>query len=73
MHRWTADTLQASGANKFEPVSGGGDMDHAEQACGELVLARGDGAVDFQVAEEPFDVVSFPVERPVMFDFDPAV
>ena len=73
MHRWTADTLQASGADKFEPVSGGGDMDHAEQACGELVVAGGVGAVDFKVAEEAFDLIALTVKRPVMFDFDPAV
>ena len=73
MHRWTADTLQASGANKFEPVSGGGDLDHAEQACGEPVVAGGVGAVDFQAAEDAFDVIALTVERLVMFDFDPAV
>ncbi len=33
--------------DKFEPVSGGGDMDHVEEAFGELVVAGGDGAVDF--------------------------
>jgi hypothetical protein len=59
--------------DKFEPVSGGGDMDHAEGAFGELIISSGDGAVDFQAAEEAFDMVSLPVERPVMFDLDPAV
>jgi hypothetical protein len=38
-----------------------------------LIISRGDGAIDFQAAEEAFDVIAFPVERPVMFDLDPAV
>ena len=61
------------GVDKFEPVSGRCDMNHAEEAFGELIISSGDGAVDFQAAEEAFDVVSFPVERPVMLDLDPAV
>ena len=48
-------------------------MNHAEEAFGELIVSSGDGAVDFQAAKEAFDVISFPVERPVMFDFDAAV
>ena len=48
-------------------------MDHAEEAFGELVIAGGDGTIDFQAPEEAFDVISFPVERPVMFDLYPAV
>ncbi len=61
------------GVDKFEPVSGAGDMYHAEEAFGELIISGGDGAVDFQAAEESFDVVSLPVERPVMLDLDAAV
>ena len=38
-------------ADKFEPVSGGGKMDHAEEAVGELVVAGGDGAVDLELSE----------------------
>jgi hypothetical protein len=34
------------GVDEFEPVSGGGYMNHAHEAFGELVVARGDGAVD---------------------------
>ena len=48
-------------------------MNHAEEAFGELIISSGDGAVDFQTAEEAFDVIAFPVERPVMLDLDPAV
>ena len=59
--------------DKFEPVSGGGDMDHSEEAFGELVVAGCDGAIDFQAPKEAFDLISFPVECAVMFDLDPAV
>ena len=48
-------------------------MNHAQEAFGQLVVPGGDGSVDFQTAEEALDVVSFPVERPVMFDLYPAV
>ena len=48
-------------------------MDHAEEAFGELVVSGSDGAVDFEAAEEAFDVASFTVERPVMFDLDATV
>ena len=64
---------QLGGVDKFEPVSGGGDMDHAEEAFGELVVAGSDGTVDFQTTEEAFDAIAFFVECPVMFDLDPAV
>jgi hypothetical protein len=59
--------------DKFEPVSGGGDVNHAEEAFGELVVAGCDGAVDFQATEEALDLIAFPVERPVMFNLDPAI
>jgi Ca2+-binding RTX toxin-like protein len=66
------DTM-LGGVDKFEPVSGGGDLDHAEEAFGELVVSGCDGAVDFQATEEAFDVVALFVEGAVMFDLDPAV
>lgn len=59
--------------DKFEPVSRGGEMDHGEEAFGELIVAGCDGAVDFQATEEAFDAVAFAIERPVMFDLDAAV
>ena len=59
--------------DKFEPVSGGGEVDHAEEAVGQLVIAGGDGTVDLEVAEHALDAVALLVERPVMFDFDAAV
>ncbi len=43
--------LSLGGVDKFEPVSGGGDMDHAEEAVGELIVAGGDGTVDLEMAE----------------------
>ena len=66
----TGDT---SGVDKFEPVSDCGDMDDAEEALGELVVTGCDSAVDFHATKEAFDVVSFTVERPIMFDLYPAV
>jgi len=59
--------------DKFEPVSGGGDMDHAEEAAGELVVAGGDGAVDLQVTEHSLDAIALLVERAVMLDLHTAV
>ena len=60
------------GVDKFEPVSGGGEMDHAEEAVGQLVIAGGDGAVDFEVTEHALDAVALPIERPIVFDLDAA-
>jgi len=59
--------------DKFEPVSGGGDMDHAEEAVGQLVVAGGDGAVDLDMAEHALDAVALLVERSVMVDLHAAV
>ena len=61
------------GVDKFEPVSGGCDMDHVEEAFGKLIISGCDGSVDFQASEEAFDVIAFLVERPVMLDLDPAI
>nr|WP_242415185.1 hypothetical protein [Sphingomonas panni] len=61
------------GVDKFEPVSCGGEVDHAEEAAGQLVVTCGDGAVDLEVAEHALDAVSLLVERPVMLDLDPPV
>jgi hypothetical protein len=59
--------------DKFEPVSGGGQIDHAEEAVGQLVLADGDGTVDLEMAEHTLDTVPLLVERPVMLDLHAAV
>ena len=44
--------------DKFEPVSGGGEMDHAEEAVGQLIVSGGDGAVNLEVAEHALDAVA---------------
>jgi hypothetical protein len=61
------------GVNKFEPVSGSGEMDHAEEAVSQLVVVGADGTVDLEMAEHSLDSVALLVERPVMFDFHAAV
>lgn len=61
------------GVDEFEPVSGGGDMDHAHEAGCELIVSCGNGAVDFQTAEHALDAVALLIERPVMLYFHPAV
>lgn len=59
--------------DKFEPVSGGGEMDHAEEAAGQLVVAGGDSSVDLEMAEYALDAVALLVERSVMLDLHPSV
>jgi uncharacterized protein GlcG (DUF336 family) len=44
--------------DKFEPVSGGGEMDHAEEAVGQLIVSGGNGPVDLQVTEHTLDAIS---------------
>ena len=61
------------GVDKFEPVSCGGEVDHAEEAAGELVVAGGDGRVDLEVAEHALDAVALPVKRSVVLDLHAAV
>ena len=59
--------------DKFEPVSSGGEVDHAEEGVGQLVVACGDGTIDLEMAEHALDVVALLVERPVMLDLHAAV
>lgn len=61
------DRRSLGGVDKFEPVSGGSEMHHTEEAIGQLVVARGDGAVDFEMAEHALDAVAL-VELSVVFD-----
>lgn len=61
------------GVDRFELVSGGGYMGHAEEALGELLVPGGDGTIDFQVIEVGFDVIAFFVEHAVVLDREPAV
>ena len=67
------NALGIKGVGKFEAVSGGGEMDHAEEAVGKLVIAGGDGAVDFEMAQHALDAVALVVERSIMLDLDAAV
>ena len=59
--------------DKFEPVSGGSEMDHSEEAVAQLIVAGGDGAVDLEVAEHALNAVALLVERTVMLDLHAAV
>ena len=61
------------GVDKFEPVSGGGKMDHSEEAVGQLIIPGGDGAVDLELSEHALDAVALLVERPIMLDFHTAI
>ena len=58
---------------KFEAVSGGGEMDHAEEAVGQLILLGRLGAVDLELTEHALDAIALLSERPTMFDFPAAV
>ena len=59
--------------DKFEPVSGGGYMNHAKEAVGQLVVAGSDSAVDLELSEHSLDAIALLVERPIMVDFHAAV
>jgi Icc-related predicted phosphoesterase len=61
------------GVDKFEPVSCCGEIGHAEEAVGELIVAGGDGAVDLEMPKHALDAVAVPVECPVMLDLHAAV
>ena len=65
--------LSLGGVDKFELMSGGDDVNHVEEAFGELIISRGDGAVVFQAAEEALDVIAFFIECPLTFDLDAAI
>jgi hypothetical protein len=62
-----------AGVDKFEPVSGGGEVNHSEEATGKLVVAGGDSPIDLEMAEHALDAVTLFVKRPIMFDFHAAV
>lgn len=61
------------GVDKFEPVSCCGEVDHAEEAAGQLIVAGRNCTVDLELAEHAFDAVALLVERPVIVDFHAAV
>ena len=41
--------------DKFEPVSSGGEVDHPEEAVGQLIVTGGDGAVDLELPEHALE------------------
>jgi len=57
------------GVDKIAPVSDGREMDHSDEAVGQLVVSGGDRPVDLELPEHAFDAVALLVERPVMLDF----
>ena len=61
------------GVEKFEPVSGGGEMDHSEEAVSQLIVSGGDGAFDLELPEHALDATTLLVERPIMLDLHAAV
>ena len=61
------------GVDKFEPVSGGGEMNHSKEAVGQLIISSSDGAVDLELSEHALDAVTLFVERPIMLDFHASV
>jgi len=65
--------VDLGGVDKFEPVSGGGEMDHSKEAAGKLVVAGGDGAVDLELSKHAFDAIALLVERPIILDLHAAV
>ena len=54
--------------DKFEPVFDCRQVEHAEEALGELVVSCGDGAVDLEMADHALDAVAQPVEAPAPAD-----
>lgn len=59
--------------DKFEPVSCGGEMDHSEEAVGQLIVSGSDCAVNLELSEHALDAIALPVERPIMPDFHAAI
>lgn len=53
-----ACSMMANRADKFEPVSGGSEMDHTEEAVGQLIVSGSDGAVNLELSEHALDAVA---------------
>lgn len=75
--KWPMALLISGGrlgcVRKLEPVSGGREMDHSEEAVGQLIVSGGDGAVDLELPVHALDAIALLVERPIMFAFHAAV
>ncbi|WP_300115812.1 hypothetical protein [Sphingobium sp.] len=55
--------------DKFEPVSGGCDLDHSKEAVGQFILLGRHGAVDLELTEHALDAIALLSERPTMSIF----
>jgi hypothetical protein len=55
--------------DEFKQVSGGSDLDHAEEALGELVVSGGDGAIDLEMTKHALDTIALLVEGAVVDDW----
>ena len=51
--------------DKFDPEFDGGQVEHAKEAVGELVVASGDGAVGLEVTDVAFDPAAQAIEAAV--------
>jgi hypothetical protein len=56
------------GVDEFEQVAGGGDLDHAEEALGELVVSGCYRAIDLEMTKHSLDTIALLVEDAVMDD-----
>ena len=56
------------GVDKFDPITRGCEIEHSKEAIGELVVPCGDGTVDLEMAEHPFDAVALAVKTLVVAD-----
>lgn len=49
--------------DKFEPISGGDELGHFDEATGQLVITDCDGTVDLEVTEHSLNAVAPLLER----------
>ena len=59
-----AGLIILGGVDEFEPISGRRGMNNAQEASDELVIARGNGAANFQTTEHSPDAVQLWVDLP---------
>jgi hypothetical protein len=54
--------------DEFEQVAGDSDLDHAEEAFGELVVSSGDRAINLKMTKHALDTIALLVQGAVMDD-----
>lgn len=59
--------------DKFDRVTRGGNVEHAKEAVGELVISCGDGAVDLEGSDHPLDAMALAIEPLAVVDGGNAV